>query len=612
MRSKCMLVALLACLVTVPLMADSGIYICGYFNRSPEIAVPAMKQSGYTFGILFNINVEENGDLTYEGQTVCHDGVFVLPETSPRFVDDVNSLITGNTSLLRLEYCIGGWGNGSYGKITQLVREQGTDENSILYRNFKALKEAIPAVIAINNDLEQDYEPEPHAQFHIMLYDLGFKTTIAPYMNKDSYWLPFVRAVLEARPGAVDRNYLQCYGGGASNQPGDWDIEGVPVYGSYDIESGGFPKEEIMDRLARWKEEVGIVGGFYWNYNDNRDAKSEAAAINEVFGGGEVDYRARRVAGFYPMKDYHAPQIDFGMGVYNRQQIEEQGMRPADVKAIKLVPGVKVTLYTGEDHTGDAFAITSDMPDVVAVVGDAEINSWAVSADSIGELDGTEFCIRDKQSGLYLKPYDNMPTNGLSIRLKENDGTDYMLWRFEAQENGLYRIINKGSGKTLQVANEELYEGEKFIQKIYSGKENQLFLIGRNEETEAYHFMALNSLKYVGLESGKRQVGTMAVQQADMMEWELVKQAVSGQPVVSSDGWVSLHSQVVEDEVRLEMAESVRDAGFEVRLSDLSGRILMRDASGVTCWNVSDLQPGVYVLSVACATKMASFRLVKR
>ena len=600
------------CLVVAPLMADSGIYICGYFNRSPEVAVPAMKQSGYTFGILFNINVEENGDLTYEGQTICHEGVFVLPETSPRFVDDVNSLIAGNTSLLRLEYCIGGWGNASYGRITQLVREQGTDENSILYRNFKALKRAIPAVIAINNDLEQDYEPESHAQFHIMLYDLGFKTTIAPYMNKDSYWVPFVRAVLEARPGAVDRNYLQCYGGGASNQPGDWNIEGVPVYGSYDIESGGFPKEEIMDRLTRWKEEAGIVGGFYWNYNDNRDAKSEAAAINEVFGDGEVDYRARRVAGFYTMENYHAPQTDFGIGAYTKQQIEERGIQPADVKAIKLVPGVKVTLYTGEDNTGDEFVITSDTSDVASVVGIAKINSWIVSADSVGELDAGEFCIRDKQSGLYLRPYDNMPTNGLSIRLEESDGTDYMQWRFEAQENGLYRIVNLGSGKTLQVANEELYEGEKFIQKIYSGREHQLFLIRRAEENGTYYFMALHSLKYVGLDEGDRQAGMLAVQQAEAMEWELVKPAASGQPIVSGDDWVSLRSQVVTGEVRLDVSDTVRDAGFVVCLSDLSGRVLMQDASGTMCWDVSDLQSGVYVLSVKSASRSTSFRLIKR
>lgn len=464
MKNRRLSLVALLCGAVLALWADSGIYVCGHFNRSPQTAVPALKQSGYTFGILFNINVEENGDITYEGQTVCRDGVFLLHETSPRFVDDVNSLISGRTSMARLEYCIGGWTNMAYQKITHLVRTVGTGEDSPLYKNFKALKEAIPAVIAVNNDIEHEYDAETQAQFHIMLYDLGFKTTIAPYMNKE-YWERFVEIVETARPGAVERNYLQCYGGGAGNQPRDWNIAGLPIYGSWDLEANGFKKDEIVSRLTNWKNEGTIVGGFYWNYNTDRNVRAEAAGINEVFGGGEVAWRSRRVAMVYPVAGYKTPQTDFAMGVYSKEEIEAAGFNPHDVAAIRLVPGVKMTLYTGDDNAGDSLVITADTPDVAAAIGGTEYNSWTVSAGRIGELDGKEFCIRNKQSGLYLKPYSNKTTNGLSVRQRAYDGTDYMLWRFEAVDGGLYRIVNKGSGKTLQFSGESIYEGGSLFRR---------------------------------------------------------------------------------------------------------------------------------------------------
>ena len=63
------------------------------------------------------------------------------------------------------------------------MNTRGTGTTSILYKNFKALKDAIPEVIAINNDIEHEYESVTQAQFHIMLYDIGFKTTIITITN---------------------------------------------------------------------------------------------------------------------------------------------------------------------------------------------------------------------------------------------------------------------------------------------------------------------------------------------------------------------------------------------------------------------------------------------
>lgn len=53
-----------------------------------------------------------------------------------------------------------------------------------MYKNFKALKNAIPEIDAVNNDDEHCYDVATAVKFHQMMYELGYKTTIAPYTNR--------------------------------------------------------------------------------------------------------------------------------------------------------------------------------------------------------------------------------------------------------------------------------------------------------------------------------------------------------------------------------------------------------------------------------------------
>ena len=143
--------------LSLTVFANSGIYVGGHFRRDRTVTVPTLKASGFTYVILFNIQVEPNGDLTTDGETICRDGKYVFGNTQPHYVDDVNALRQGMTSIRRVESCIGGWGSKSYDNIKALVIAQGTGPTSILYKNFKALKDTLPVIEAINNDDEHTY-----------------------------------------------------------------------------------------------------------------------------------------------------------------------------------------------------------------------------------------------------------------------------------------------------------------------------------------------------------------------------------------------------------------------------------------------------------------------
>ena len=116
----------------------SGIYAGGHIRRGRPGTITKLRNSGFTYLILFNVNVESDGTLTTDGETICKDGEYVFQQTQPYYQEDIKNLKTEPTSITRIEICIGGWGNGSYGNIRNLINSQGTGSTSILYKKHPA------------------------------------------------------------------------------------------------------------------------------------------------------------------------------------------------------------------------------------------------------------------------------------------------------------------------------------------------------------------------------------------------------------------------------------------------------------------------------------------
>lgn len=345
--------------------AQSAIYACGHMRRQREKAIPSLKTSGYTTAIIFNVNVEADGTLTTDydwgnqrpaeaGGIICRDGKYVFGEYQPHFAEDVKSLLQAPTTINRIELCIGGWGNGSYGNVRTLVNSGGTGPESILYRNFKALKDAVPEVVAINNDQEQDYDLESATAFHRMLADIGYRTTVAPYMNRP-YWQQLVSALNET-PGTCDLVYLQTYGGGAGNNPADWKVFGdVPMYVGFDCEASD-NMQDMVSKFESWRENTGAAGGFLWNYNsEDRNLNAWATAVNRVFmtHPGEEP-----VATVYQNASYTGYSVNLPVGSFDNIGLALYGVKAKDISSLKIKEGYRITLYTGNDFDGQSVEFT--------------------------------------------------------------------------------------------------------------------------------------------------------------------------------------------------------------------------------------------------------------
>ena len=264
---KHFLLAVLVCCNIVAAAAQStGIYVGGHIRRERPATISTLKHSGFTYVILFNVNVEPDGTLTTDGETICRDGEYVFADTQPNYVADVTSLKDWPTSIERIEICIGGWGNESYQRIKDLIAKEGFGSGSMLYRNFKALKDALPVIDAVNNDDEHCYDVSSAVRFHVMMSQLGYHTTVAPYTNR-TFWQDLVTQLNQSRPGACDRVLIQCYDGSMII------IEHLGMLEDMDY------ADRFRNKLRYYLREDYVAGDNFFITSDDIDHKTNSAMI---------------------------------------------------------------------------------------------------------------------------------------------------------------------------------------------------------------------------------------------------------------------------------------------------------------------------------------------
>ena len=84
MKTKTLLLlAVLTLLVTDAMgqQIGSSVYVGGHIRRQRPSTITKLKESGFNNVIIFNVNVEENGDLTTDvggeaGGTICKNGKY--------------------------------------------------------------------------------------------------------------------------------------------------------------------------------------------------------------------------------------------------------------------------------------------------------------------------------------------------------------------------------------------------------------------------------------------------------------------------------------------------------------------------------------------------------
>ena len=253
----------------------------------------ALRTTGFTTPIVFGFGILDNGYIMYYSNTpgsvdvlVASNGAYV---GSAALADKMRSFKTGaDTTVTRLEICM----NSQH--VKELMANPGPGSDTPLYRNFAALKTAWN-LDAVNNDDESIYDVASTVTFGKMLGSAGYKYTISPYTNP-THWINVKNQLnqgLTAPNLLVDQVYLQCYDGGAGNDPTSWQSnlglkvvpliwvtnDAKPVYGN--------TAAQASTRFKAWNQKSTLGGGGYWNDYDiekmGLSYKQYGDVLNSIF-----------------------------------------------------------------------------------------------------------------------------------------------------------------------------------------------------------------------------------------------------------------------------------------------------------------------------------------
>jgi hypothetical protein len=248
-----------------------------------------IKKSGFNELIVWSVEVNKAGDLNLNGEfPLTSAGSYVGDQTYPHFLEDLKKVKQG--SVTRITFSVGSSNYGDWEDIEALVKSKGTGPDSILYKDFAALKAAL-LVDAIDFDDENGYDAASTTKFALMLGTLGYKVTINPYVNND-YWISLVKKINKKQAGLVDGVHLQTFAGGEGNDPCQgWDFGSVPVYPGISDQASAPPQltpAKTKTQMQSWHSACNITGGWVWIFDQiagTSKVKAYAQAIISGVGG---------------------------------------------------------------------------------------------------------------------------------------------------------------------------------------------------------------------------------------------------------------------------------------------------------------------------------------
>jgi hypothetical protein len=269
----------------------SAIYGGGPFYVGGQKVMDDLRASGFNTVILWSLHVRTNGDLDYNDTLIVSNGKYV---GDPKWGAQLQTLKKTPTSVNRIEVSVGSADVEDWEHIRDLITKHGTKPDSILYRNFQALRN-VTGADAVNDDDESGYDVNSTVAFAQMAKEIGYTNfTLAPYTNS-SFW----QDVKKKLGSMVDRVYLQAYAGGTGNDPASWTKDlGMPVDPGLWCKHGdqctdGDSPAQVENQMRSWHTSAHIPGGFMWIYDDitkcstpGRTTADYAQAINKATGGG--------------------------------------------------------------------------------------------------------------------------------------------------------------------------------------------------------------------------------------------------------------------------------------------------------------------------------------
>lgn len=183
----------------------------------------AIQSAGWNSIILGLFHIGSAGDLGFNDASIISGGSYVGDAGWPQQLTQLVTPGSGNT-IQRLLASFGGGGVKDFANVQAIYQANGNSfAGTALETNFQAFYTAFPAIRLIDMDVEDNYDQPSFVAFCQMLAGIGFGLTFCPYATWEmDFWTGSLAALNTSNKGAVKWWNLQCYDGGAGNDPGQW------------------------------------------------------------------------------------------------------------------------------------------------------------------------------------------------------------------------------------------------------------------------------------------------------------------------------------------------------------------------------------------------------
>lgn len=248
-------------------LAASNIHALYLFKDVMKSNTAAIQTNTFTHLIIFGVGILADGNIMYYSNTagssdvqLTNNGTYIGGDA---LAAKVRSFKTGSTSVIRVEICT------NSNNIAALMRSPGSGTNTPLARNLAVLKTAWN-LDAVNNNDEAIYDKASTVLFGRMVGSLGYKYSLVPY-TRQAYWVDMVKTL---GTSLMDIAYLQCYDGGAGNDPVAWqNALGVKVVPLLWVTNDSKPvygqtPAQARTKFTAWQARSALGGGGYWNEYD--------------------------------------------------------------------------------------------------------------------------------------------------------------------------------------------------------------------------------------------------------------------------------------------------------------------------------------------------------
>lgn len=224
---------------------------------------------------------------------------------------------------------------------------------------------------------------------------------------------------------------------------------GVGDYTLTSLQAKGFKNDD----LSSLKVPSGYKVTLYWDDNFSGATKvvtGDTSYIgndwNDKVSSIKVEKNINTKSGdiyIYQDANYGGCSASLGIGEYTLTSLQAKGFKNDDLSSLKVPFGYKVTLYWDDNFSGATKVVTSD----TGYIG----NDWNDKVSSI-KVEKAKYNIINKHSGRVLDVSNSNTNNGANVQQYHSNGTNAQKWYITQNSDYSFTITSVLNGKSLDVS----------------------------------------------------------------------------------------------------------------------------------------------------------------